>query len=131
MEVIFEILFELVGEILLQVVFEALASAGIHLVRAGKSAAKARSPWMIAIGYALFGAIAGGISLWVMPDSFLRQHWLRIAYLVVVPLLVGALFAAIARWRDKRGLTILTIDRFSCGWLFALAFAGIRYAFAH
>ena len=58
MEVIFEVILELFGEVLLQVLFEALASVGIHWFK-GDKAKPAPKPWLAAIGYALFGAIAG------------------------------------------------------------------------
>ena len=141
MEVIFEVILELFGEVLLQVLFEALASVGIHWFKGTKAKAKvkngtkaepaATSPWLAAIGYAIFGAIAGGISLWIIPVSFIHTKMLRIAYLALAPLLVGALFAAIGRWRNQRGHHLLLIDRFACGWLFALSFAAVRFVFTH
>ena len=139
MEVIFEVILELFGEVLLQVLFEALASVGIHWFKGTKAKAKngtkaepaATSPWLAAIGYALFGAIAGGVSLWFMPASFIHNKALRVAYVALVPVLVGALFAAVGRWRQQRGHSLLWIDRFACGWLFALSFAAVRFVFAH
>lgn len=130
MEAIFEVLFEVFGEILLQVVFEALAQAGVHLVRNPDLPPREHSPWLKATGYCLFGAIGGGISLIVAPHSFLHHPALRIAYLLIAPVAIGALLAAIARWRSRHSdRPLLDIDRFGNGWLFALTFAFIRFMF--
>jgi hypothetical protein len=54
-------------------------------------------------GYAVFGAIAGAVSV------------------------VGAGIALIGAWYQRRGLPRLRIDRFAYGWLFAFNCALVRY----
>ena len=58
-----EILFEILGEFVLQVVVEALLQGGMHTLAAPFR--RQSSPWAAALGYLVFGAVAGGISLWV------------------------------------------------------------------
>ncbi len=41
------------------------------------------------------------------------------------------LMVAIGSWRAKRGEVLLRIDRFAFGYLFAFAFALVRYRFAN
>ena len=36
----------------------------------------------------------------------------------------------LGRWRARRGDDVLRIDRFACGYLFALSLALVRYFFA-
>jgi hypothetical protein len=131
MEAIFELLFEIFGEVLLQVVFEALAQAGVHVVRNPDKPAKVQNRWVLAAGYCLYGAIGGGVSLLISPQGLLHHPALRVGYLIIAPVAIGALLAAIARWRSKRGRPVLDIDRFGNGWLFAFTFAFIRFTFAH
>ena len=38
--------------------------------------------------------------------------------------------ALMGRWRARRGDAVLRIDRFACGYLFALAAAVVRFNFA-
>jgi|JI10StandDraft_1071094.scaffolds.fasta_scaffold419207_3 hypothetical protein len=132
MEAIFEVLFEIVGEFLLQVVFEALSQAGVHLVRNPDKPPPVHSAWLRAMGYCVFGAIGGGVSLIIVPHNLLPHTALRVAYLLIAPVLIGALLSAIAHWRSRRSdRPVLDIDRFGNGWLFAFTFAFIRFMFAH
>lgn len=123
-----EFLFEIIGEILLQVVLEALAELGLHSVAAPFR--KPSNPWLAAIGYTIFGAAAGGLSLWLFPVNFVVGEALRILNLVVTPIAVGLLMCALGAWRARRGEVVLRIDRFAYGYLFALALALIRFWFA-
>ncbi len=113
MELIFEILFQLVGEVLLQIVFEALAELGVRSVRKPK---KPLNPWLAAIGYMIFGSIAGGISLWLFPELFINSRSGQIASLVVTPIAAGAAMSLIGAWRLRRDQTLIRLDRF-CVWL--------------
>ncbi len=56
MEFVFEILFQFVGEILLQVSFEFLAELGLHSL--GDTFKKPRNPALSTIGFILWGALA-------------------------------------------------------------------------
>jgi hypothetical protein len=132
MEVIFELVFEFFGEIILQVVFEALAEAGLHVFRDRRKTSSGHSqPWLAAIGYVLFGAIAGAISLWVMPTLFITSQAGRIANLVITPVASGLAMVAIGSLRKRRrGNEMLPrIDRFGFAFIFALTMALVRYRF--
>lgn len=131
MEALFELLIEIFGELFLQIVFEALAQAGMHVVRNPDKPLKDHNRWLLAAGYCLYGGIAGGLSLLVSPQGLLHHPMLRVAYLLIAPVAIGGLLAAIARWRSQRGRELLDFDRFGNGWLFAFTFAFIRFMFAH
>lgn len=133
MEILAEILFALlawVAEILLQVVFEALAELGVRTLRAPFKPAREASPLLAAVGYAIYGAAVGGISLWFFPAPYLEADWARIANLVVSPLAAGAVMSMVGAWRRGRGEALIRLDRFSYGVLFALAMALVRFVFA-
>lgn len=122
-----ELLVELVGEFLLQVVVEALIEVGLHsLVEPFR---RQPSPWLAAVGYAIFGASLGGLSLLLFPHNLVPGAW-RIANLVATPMAVGGFMAGIGAWRARRGESLLRIDRFAYGYLFAICFALIRFQFA-
>ncbi|MBL8260885.1 MAG: hypothetical protein JNM58_00570 [Xanthomonadaceae bacterium] len=122
-----EFLFEVVGEFLLQAVIEILVELGVHSL--AEPFRKRPSPWLAAFGYAVFGAAAGGLSLLVFPHHLTPEDW-RIAHLLATPVAVGIGMMMLGRWRARRGDDVLRIDRFACGYLFALSLALVRYFFA-
>src|SRR5678816_1739861 len=124
MSVLLELLFEFFGELLLQVVGEVLFELGLHGLAAPFR--KAANPYLATIGYVLFGALAGGLSLWLFPSLFIHSHAGRIANAVVTPLIAGGVMVAIGAWRRGRGQQPVLLDRFAYGYLFALVMALVR-----
>jgi hypothetical protein len=129
MEIIFEVLFQFVGEVLLQILFEALAELGLHSVR--ELFRKPPNPWLAAIGYTIFGVIAGALSLWAFPALFIASHSVQIVSLVFTPIIAGIAMAALGAWRRRRDQDIIRLDKFAFGYLFALAMAIVRFTFGH
>lgn len=124
-----EALIQVVAELVLQIVVELLAEFGLQPLKAMFD--KPPNPWLAALGYALLGGVLGGLSLWLLPQHLMAGDLARIAVLIAVPVLAGLLMAAVGAWRARRGHALLRIDRFSYGYLFALAFALVRHAFAN
>lgn len=122
-----EAIFEILGEFLLQVLSEALVELGFHSL--AEPFQKPPNPWLAAIGYALFGAILGGLSLLVFPNNLVPEPW-RLVNLVATPFVVGGLMVAMGAWRARRGQPVLRIDKFVYGYLFALALALVRFFFS-
>lgn len=122
-----ELVLEILGEFLLQVVGEALLELGFHSL--AEPFRKPPNPWLAALGYALFGAVFGGLSLLAFPTNLVPQPW-RLVNLVITPLAVGGIMVLMGAWRAKRGQPLLRIDRFSYGYLFALSLAFMRFQFA-
>lgn len=123
-----EFLLQLLGEFLAQFAGEALAEAGLHSLTDSRQYKV--NPWLAAAGYALFGAIAGALTLWLLPEYLVRGEVLRMVNLLVTPLAVGGAMCLVGAWRERRGDTLLRIDRFAYGYLFALSLALVRYCFA-
>lgn len=128
MEWLFELLFEIFGELILQFIFEAFAQVGLHVFK--KPQEGRTSPVLLFVGYALLGALAGWLSTMLFPHYLLRTTVARLVYLFVAPAAVGAGIAAIGSWRAKRGQTGVGIDRFVFGYVFAFTFALVRLFFA-
>lgn len=133
MEILFELVFavlQFVAEIILQIVFEALAELGLHSVREVFRRPAPLHPLLAIFGYAILGAIAGGISLWLFPVHFIGAMWLRVANLAVTPVLAGAAMAALGSWRKGKGEEPVLLDRFAYGFLFAFVMAAVRFFWA-
>jgi hypothetical protein len=87
------------------------------------------NPWLAGIGFAIFGAVAGAISLWIFPHLFITSHAAQIVGLALTPFLSGAAMVAIGAWRRSRDQEIIRLDKFAYGYLFALSMALVRYSF--
>lgn len=123
-----EILFELLAELLFQVLGEVLVELGLQSL--AQPFRKQPNVWLAVLGYALLGALLGALSLWLFPSHFTREGWPRLANLVFTPVIAGFAMTLLGRWRARRGDTVLRIDRFACGYLFALTVAVVRFNFA-
>ena len=130
MELLFELLFEVFGEAILQVTFELLAEVGIHVTRGKVRHAESRSAWRFVLGYPLLGAIIGGLGLLLFPHSLAHSHAARVATFVLAPLAAAGSVVLLGILRAKRGQEPATIDRFVYGYLFALGFACVRLVWA-
>lgn len=122
-----ELIFEFLGELLLQALGELLVEFGLHTL--AEPMRRAPNPWLAALAYAILGAALGGLSLLVLPHNLVRPPW-RLLNLLITPLLLGGLMVLMGSWRERRGQAVLRIDRFAYGYLFALAFALLRFKFA-
>lgn len=81
------------------------------------------------MGYLFLGLVAGGISLALAPQAFAQGKW-RLITLAVAPVAAGLAMTALGAWRAKRGQNLVRLDRFLYGYLFAFAFALVRFQFA-
>ncbi|GAA0296638.1 hypothetical protein GCM10009087_03020 [Sphingomonas oligophenolica] len=125
MEFIFEILLQFLGEILLQVFFEFLAELGVHSL--ADTLKKPKNAVLSTIGFVLLGAMAGGVSLLILPKSLIPNLVFRKVNLLVTPLAAGGVMMLIGRQRGKRGQNLVRLDRFGYAFVFALAMAVVRY----
>jgi hypothetical protein len=75
-------------------------------------------------------ANAASCESWRRECSFAHHTWLRLANLVIASAIAGWVLVAVGRWRVGRGQGGLYLHRFSYGYLFALTFALVRFAFS-
>ena len=129
MEILFEVLFQFVGELLLQVFAETLFEVGLQSI--AEPFRRRPDPWLAACGYVVFGLIAGALSLWMFPALFIASHAGRTAGLLLTPVLAGGAMTLLGAWRRRRGDELIRLDRFAYGYLFALAMAAMRYGLGH
>jgi hypothetical protein len=115
MEIIVEFVIEAIGELILQIVTEVLFEFGFYSLAEVFNRKKERNPALAFAGYALWGAIIGGASLFIFPDSFIRIKSYKVLNLIVTPVLAGMVMASIGKWRLKKGQRVMRIDRFGYG----------------
>lgn len=123
-----EFIVELLLEFLIQIFGEALFELGLRSVM--EPFRKRPNRWFAVIGYTIFGATLGGISLWPFPHHMVRNPAWRAANLFATPFAAGLCMSLLGAWRSRRGQAIVGIDRFWYGALFALAFAVVRFVWA-
>ena len=128
MEFLLEALFQFVGEILLQILFEAIAEFGFHSVK--ETLKRPKNPFVATAGFFLWGALAGGISLLIFPLSFIASTHLRLLNLLVTPIAAGGIMGLLGKLRQRRGQVLVGLDRFFYAFAFALAMALVRYFLA-
>lgn len=138
MEFIAEIIIQIVwgilqflGELLLQAFFELIAELIGRSVKEPFRRPKPVNPWFAAFGYIIFGVAAGGLSLWLVPALFISSQWLRIANLILTPVVAGLLMDRLGAWREKKDQETIRLDTFSYGFLFALSMALVRFTWGH
>lgn len=124
----FELLFQVLGELAVQFIAEVLVELGIRSVSGPFR--RPLNPWLAFLGYCVFGVIVGAFSVWAFPDHFTPNTTWRMVNLIVTPVLVGCCMAAIGAWRLRRGDSLFRIDHFSYGYAFALTLALVRFFFA-
>jgi hypothetical protein len=124
MELIFEVVIQFFGEILLQFIFEFLVEIGLRSL--GDSLTGRRSPILSLIGFTILGAMAGGLSLWLSPASLISNPAWRTLNLFVTPVAVGGLMMVIGRIRDRKGQYLANLNRFGYAFTFAFAMGLIR-----
>ena len=124
MEIILEFLFEL----LIQIVGQILIEFGLHAM--AEPFRKAPNAGIAVAGCVLGGALFGALSLAAFPSHALKLGALRWVNLALSPVLAGLGMSAIGVWRERRGQLVFRIDTFMYGYLFAIIVAGIRFIWA-
>ena len=125
MEIVFELIFEgivyLLGELIVELGFRSLGEtiASRH----------ERNPILAGIGYALLGTIAGGVSLLIFPEPFVRSERFHGINLLISPVLAGLGMAGLGWLLDRSGKRRLQLDSFVFGFIFALPMAIVRFLY--
>jgi len=134
MEILVEVLLivlQFLAEFVLQVVVEILGELGLRSVREPFRRPEPIHPVLATLGYAIFGAAAGALSLWLLPSLFIADDSLRIVNLIVTPVIAGVAMGALGAWRRRRNQELIRLDRFGYGFVFALAMALVRFSWGH
>jgi len=129
MEIIAEILLGFIVEVVIPVVGEIAFEVLLHSLGQPFVSRERRIPVLTGIGYFLFGLILGGLSLLIFPRSFVRSERFHGINLLITPVMAGLVMGAIGRWRARHGDTLLRLDSFVYGFVFAFAMALVRFVY--
>jgi hypothetical protein len=122
-------LFQLLIELLLQIVADAFAELGFKALREVFKPSRPARPALAALGYFLTGILVGGISLWPFPTRLAGSTGLRLLSLAILPL--GSAFCV---WLfltviDRPAIAEDRRRRFWFAYAFGIAFALMRFSF--
>lgn len=126
MEVVFELLLELFGEVLINLVFSLLGLAGEHALQPYRRPVPRSAAASIA-SHVVFGAMLGGLSLLVFRRSMVTDDLARVATLFFAPVSAGGLSALIGVVLRKRGKDTVPLERFGYAYLFAFSASAVRF----
>jgi len=129
MDALLEFLFNLLGELLLQIVGQILFELGIHAVGQVFEDRKCRNPWFAGIGNCILGVLAGFLSLLIFHHSLAKHETFRLANLIITPIAAGSLMWLIGYWRTKRDRKTISLESFWQGFIFALGMALVRFIY--
>lgn len=131
MSFVVEIIFELFGELVLELIAEALFEFGFHGTAEKVSGRGKGSRWLIGTAYFIFGGVVGWLSLFIFPPFLLPETWMVISYLIISSLAAGIMLSLVS-WLINRGIRPVNpfeLDKFLFGVMFALAYASSRVLF--
>ena len=117
------------GEALLEIVGEGLLDIGLRRMVDFFDFRGIVEPPLAAFGYLAIGAIAGVISIFIVPTPFFRPSRLRGISLLISPVITGGVMAFVGSTLNRRGKRTMQIETFSYGFAFALGMAIIRFFF--
>jgi hypothetical protein len=120
LELLFEFLLQVFGELLFELGFRALKEPFRDKPH----------PVLAAVGYALFGTLSGCVSLVVFKRPMIAPGFARLVYLGLSPVAAGIIMSVLGAWRRRRGEDPIRLDTFAYGYLFALSFALVRFVWA-
>lgn len=129
MEIIFELVFQIVLEFILQVFGELLVELGLRSLTEPFRENKQRNAFLAFVGYAAMGFVVGGLSLLIFPQSFVRSAKLHGISLLITPTLAGLAMSGVGWLRHRQGATVIRLDSFSYGFIFAFGMALVRFLF--
>ena len=115
-----------VVELLFSVVAEILAEAGFHALAAPFT--ERPHPALAVVGYTAYGAGLGALSSVVLGEFLVRDPTLAMVNLAASPVVAGLAMMGVGAVRARRGQSLVRLDSFFYGWLFAAAFVLTRFA---
>lgn len=116
-----EILFELLVEVIGQLVFELLGETAEHSFGRRRPTNK----WVAYVGCIILGSLAGWLTTIIFPEPLLVRQITGISVLLT-PLVTASLMYLLGLWLPQRAAKPGTLTCFSGAWIFATAFSAIR-----
>jgi hypothetical protein len=124
----------IVLQVTLELAVELLAYGGADFFAAlsfGRAERKESSGCGVVLLFGFLGAGMGGIANLIWPRQLLPEAWMRIANMIVGPLIAGAASYVVADLRQRHGATIRPGLHFTMAFLFVISFDVVRFIYAH
>jgi len=134
-----EFLFEILGELALQlfalvarIVVSLLANCIAEMGWAGflHTLQRERNPVLSTIGFVIWGALAGAVSLWPFPHLVIANHWLSLANLALTPLACAIAATFVGEKLGEYDSRFIERSRFFYAFALAATMALVRFGFA-
>ena len=122
-----ELLLDVFGEALIQLVWEALLEFFFRTVPSAERPRPQLHPALALLVYAVAGVLIGWLTVAIYPHRLLAHPRLPGASLVISPLLAGGVMAYLGRHHPSSHERTFRLDRFSYGFVFALGISGARF----
>ena len=132
MEILAELLFAILGaifEVLLELAGSLLVDLGLRSVKEPTVPRDERNPIFAGVGYALFGLVAGFVSLLIFPEAIARSEKFHGINILISPVLAGLAMAGFGWVLERSGKRRLRLDSFVYGFVFAMPMALVRFYF--
>jgi hypothetical protein len=129
LEIIFEFIFQAIGEVVLQIVAEGLFELGFYSLAEALNRKKRRNPILASIGYLLWGGVIGVVTIVIFPSLMIKNPVFRVLNLIITPIIAGVSMSVLGSLRKRKGQDLLRIDSFFYGALFAFGLAIVRFLY--
>lgn len=122
-----ELLIELLIEVAVYVLFELVAAGVLHPIGAALKNRQDAHPLVKGLGYAMLGAVFGGLSVLVWPAPFVNDDLLKVVSMIVSPIAAGSVMALVGWYLKHRDRPVLALESFGYGFVFAAVFGVLRH----
>ena len=124
-----EFLFQIFLEFLLQVVGGVITDVVLHALSRFIRSSRTLNALVTLIMYLGLGLFVGWLSILILPEAFVRSSNLHGISLLITPVLAGFTMSALGWIRLRQRKTLIRLETFSCGFIFAFGMALIRLLF--
>jgi cytochrome bd-type quinol oxidase subunit 2 len=119
---------EIFGELLIQLLCEAIAAFVSHLAE-GTEDSRTSNLVQAIVGYASVGLLAGGVSVLVFPHYLVPRSRFHGISLLISPFIAGSVMALVGAARRKQDKRTIPLETFAYAFVFAFAMAAMRFWF--
>jgi len=124
-----EFLLQIFLEFLLQVVGGVITDVVLHALSRFIRSSRTLNALVTLIMYLGLGLFVGWLSILILPEAFVRSSNLHGISLLITPVLAGFTMSALGWIRLRQRKTLIRLETFSCGFVFAFGMALIRLLF--
>jgi len=124
-----EFLLQIFLEFLLQVVGGVITDVVLHALSRFIRSSRTLNALVTLILYLGLGLFVGWLSILILPEAFVRSSNLHGISLLITPVLAGFTMSALGWIRLRQRKTLIRLETFSCGFIFAFGMALIRLLF--